>query len=196
MITIDKNNPWILWPESICQHFITKSALDLFDNGEYWKMEIGFSYPNNNISRYDLFAVIPNFTGISIIDGFIYIGNEYSEFSDFINTNIKIESGNENKLVLEHTPNDKMIIYMNGSLVYVIDLEKTPLRQKVKSKLLLGSSDWNYKEKNETDNYTIDFFELKISSKDEMITHHNFNNIVHDKSIDLTENFNIFYKMN
>lgn len=196
MIIINRSNPWILWPESLCQNFIINSALDLFDNNEYWKIDISFLYSDDSTSRYDIFAIIPNFTGISIIDNEIYIGNEYDSFSDFTNTNIQVNKDIKYKLELENVPNKLMNIYINNELVYKINLEDTPLKPKTKSKLILGSSDWNYNKVSTDVDYNLTFFDFKIKSSSEIMTHHNFNNIIHDKSLDLSDNFNLFYKMN
>jgi hypothetical protein len=194
MITISKKNPWILWPDSICQNFIKKSALSCFDNNRYYKIEIEFSYSNYpNKLRHDIFTILPDYTGIFIEDNRLYITNECIGYAKTYCTEIVLIENKKYKLVLEYMPDERMNLFIENSVEYSINLDDDKIKPKSKSILLLGSSTL-ISETDDIEEESVCVYEIKIYDIIELITHHNFNNIINNKSIDLTDNFNLFYK--
>ena len=184
----------MLWTDSICPAFSDKPASNVIAGGEDYTVEIDFEYDNTvGGTRKELFAIVPFYTGISIVNNEIFVGIGNLSGDKFLPTGILVEPNIKTNIQLEHKANQTLKLFINRKEVVSYDLKGDPLKVNTVPQMFIGSGLWP--EGQEEDVEHLKFYELQIRSKTELIAHHKFEEFIHSKSIDLTGNCNFLFKL-
>lgn len=191
MISISRKNPWLFWPNSICPSFSPKSASDAINGGSYYNLEIKFSYTPGN--KKDLFGIVPNYTGFSVVDDRVFLGIGYHDKDDWFAVDYYIKPDTIYTVRFEHKPKNTLDIFINDDAIYSASLVQRPLAVMDNPQMFLGAAYWPTKD--ESDEIDYNLYELKISSENELLAHHTFTKFIHSKSFDITDNCNFIHKL-
>jgi len=199
MINISRRHPWALWPESIAPEFVDKPASGILQGNQYWKIEVEFEYTGANMHlQKDIFCIVPKYTGLSIFEKRIFIGVGHDDKDDWHGTDTFIEPGVRERWTFEHKVNDSLHVYrktetLHNTLVHSYGTKNRPLAV-VEDPIVFIGTDKHIVENQPTETDII-MYEFKISDKEGVIAHHDFEELVHDKSIDKTGNCNLLYNL-
>lgn len=197
MINISRRHPWALWPNSICPSFLTNPAADRLQGDQYWKIDVDFEYTGLNMGlQKDIFCIVPKYTGLSIFEKRVFIGVGHEDQDDWHGTEIFIEPQVREKWTFEHFPKEKIHILRNQEVVLEYDLVERPLGiipAPHEPVLFIGTDKHIVNDQStETD---IVLYEFKISVEEGVICHHDWSEIIHNKSVDKTGNCNFLYEL-
>lgn len=191
MIDISRKHPWLFWPNSICPSFSENLASDILKGDQYYKLEILFSYTPG--TKKDLFGIVPNYTGFSVVDNRVFLGIGYSDKDDWFPVDSYLEPNKQYCLEVEHKPSSTLEYFIDGTSIYKTSLENRPLAVMDNPQMFIGAAYWPTKD--ETDEIDFTLYKLKIYSNIELIAHHTFEKFIHSKSFDLTDNCNFIHKL-
>jgi len=197
MRNISRRHPWALWPNSICPAFLDDPALNYLQGNKYWKIDVEFEYTGENMDKQkDIFCIVPKYTGLSIYEKRIFIGIGHEDKDDWHGTKVFIQPNTKEKWTFEHHPSDKLIVYRNGNQIFEYSLVLRPLAvvEAPKEPIVFVGTDRHtvQDQPKETDIIVYDF---KITNKEGVICHHDWEEIIHGKSVDKTGNCNFLYEM-
>jgi hypothetical protein len=194
MINISRRHPWALWPNSICPAFLDESAVDKLQGDTYWKVDVTFEYTGINMDKQkDIFCIVPKYTGLSIFEKRIFIGVGHDDKDDWHGTSEFIEPNTKESFTFEHFPNDKLVISRNGVKTLEYSLVLRPLAVVDDPIVFIGTD--KHTVQDQSDETDIKFYEFKITTLDGVICHHDWQEIIHAKSVDKTGNCNFLYEM-
>lgn len=191
MISISRKNPWLFWPNSICPAFSDKAAADILKGDQYYKLEIEFTYLG--LGKKDLFGIVPNYTGFSIVDKRVFLGIGFTDKDDWFAIDEYIEPEEKHLVVFIHKPNESLEVVLDSKKVYKADLKERSLAVMDNPQMFLGAAYWPTKD--ESDVIDFNLHRLIISNEKEMLAHHTFEKFIHSKSYDLTDNCNFLHKL-
>ena len=191
---ISRRFPWTLWPNSICPSFIENPALNQLKGDNYYKVDIEFEYTENNFSTMkDVFCIVPKYTGLSVFEKRIFIGIGYYDQDDWIGTDMFIEPNTREKFTYEHFPSDKLVVYRNDEVGFEYKLKERPLGVMSEPIVFIGTN--RHETQDQSEDTDIIVHDFKIYGTEGLICHHDFNEIIHGKSIDKTGNLNFLYQI-
>lgn len=194
MINISRRHPWMLWTDSICPAFSNNPAADTISGANDYVVTLDFEY-NNNVGgvRKELFAIVPFYTGVSVVNNEIFVGIGYESGDVFLPTGYLLEPNTKFRLKLEHTSKQVLKLSIYDKEVVRYDLTNDPLKINTVPQMFVGSGLWPEGQEEDVEDLT--FYELQIHSKKELVAHHKFEKFIHSKSIDLTGNCNFLFKL-
>lgn len=195
MITINKGEPWIFWPSSICDTLPINPANRCINGNHNFSFEIWLELLEIPKSKGTIFAILPDYTGIDIdIEklSMIFDYNGKREYTE-IDNNFKI---NELiKIKFEHLIDKYINIYASETIIYQKNIENLFLGNGGSdSHIIFGAG--NFPKNNFNLNYlkcNLHYFNFSINN--EIISEHDFKKIIHGKSFDLTGNCNFIHKI-
>ena len=199
MISISRRHPWALWPESIAPSFLDKPAVSVLQGDQNWKIEVEFEYTGNNMNlQKDIFCIVPKYTGLSIFEKRIFIGVGHDDKDEWYGTDTFIEPGSRERWTFEHKIGSELKVYrqtepLRNELVYEYGVTNRPLAV-VEDPILFIGTDKHIVD-DQSSKPDIIMYEFKITDKEKVIAHHDFNDLVHDKSVDKTGNCNFLYQL-
>jgi len=191
MISISRKNPWLFWPNSICPSFSSKPASEILKGDKYYKLEIQFSYTPGN--KKDLFGIVPNYTGFSVVDNRVFLGIGYYDQDDWFPLEHFLQPDTVYTLKFEHQPKESLEVFIDNGSIYKSNLIEKPLAVMDNPQMFIGAAYWPTKDESDEIDYKL--FELKISDEQELLAHHKFEKFIHSKSVDLTDNCNFIHKL-
>lgn len=191
MIGISRRQPWLFWPNSICPSFSDKAAADILKGDKYYDLEIEFSF--TGMGKKDLFGIVPNYTGFSVVDKRVFLGIGYHDNDEWFGLEEFIEPGKKHSVKFINKPNESLVVILNSREIYKADLNARPLAIMDNPQMFLGAAYWPTKD--ESDEIDFHLYKLIISSDKEMLAHHTFEKFIHSKSFDLTDNCNFLHKL-
>tara|TARA_B110000483_G_C18165082_1_gene530919 strand:- start:137 stop:724 length:588 start_codon:yes stop_codon:yes gene_type:complete len=194
MINISRRFPWMLWPDSICPSFSKDPILQKVQGDKYWKIEVDFENTTNNFSSMkDVFCFVPKCTSLSILENKLVVGLGYDDMNDRVETNYDIPPGKIFNITYEHFPKDKLLISIYNNKEFEFNLKDKPLAVADNPVIFLGVN--THITQKESEDIDIIVHNFKIYDINGIACHHNFKNIIHGKSVDITGNLNFLYQI-
>tara|TARA_B110000902_G_C14163701_1_gene534102 strand:+ start:219 stop:806 length:588 start_codon:yes stop_codon:yes gene_type:complete len=194
MINISRRFPWMLWPDSICPSFSKDPILQKVQGDKYWKIEVDFENTTNNFSSMkDVFCFVPKCTSLSILENKLVVGLGYDDMNDRVETNYDISPGKIFNITYEHFPKDKLLISIYNNKEFEFNLKDKPLAVADNPVIFLGVN--THITQKESEDIDIIVHNFKIYDTNGIACHHNFKNIIHGKSVDITGNLNFLYQI-
>jgi len=145
------------------------------------------------MGKKDLFGIVPNYTGFSVVDKRVFLGIGYNDKDDWFGLEEFLEPGDKHTVKFIHVPNQSLTVILNQKEVYKADLSQRPLFVMDNPQMFLGAAYWPTKD--ESDEIDFNLYKLIISNDKEMLAHHTFEKFIHSKSYDLTDNCNFLHKL-
>jgi len=196
MLHIQKGNPWLFWPNNICDTFPKDPANKLLTGNN--KFEIYLDVKLNKIrdETGTVFTLLPHYTAIEIHEGrLLFVMMDENKKSRYWDLPTPLCDGVRLKIHLIHIPNTKFDIIINNSNVTNVDLSSIGFAIETNPHIIFGAG--NFPKNNFHLNYTdIELYEFKIMNDNgNIICHHKFEEFIYDKSVDITGNCNFINKL-
>ena len=118
-------------------------------------------------------------------------GDKY--WNDRVETNYDIPPGKIFNITYEHFPKDKLLISIYNNKEFEFNLKDKPLAVADNPVIFLGVN--THITQKESEDIDIIVHNFKIYDTNGIACHHNFKNIIHGKSVDITGNLNFLYQI-
>lgn len=194
MLKIKKGEPWLFWPDSICDTFPENPANRILTGESYFKLTLLFSAPNPSSEQRTIFTIVPCFTGLDLYQNSCTLIVTLEDTTEYFTLPKLFDIGEKVNLVLEHSPKEFLRLFINSELSFELELKGRVLGIDKSPHILLGSG--NFPDKGFNLNYTdLDLFEFKLENNKETLALHKFSEFIFDKSVDLTDNCNFIHRL-
>jgi hypothetical protein len=194
MLNISRGNPWLFWPDSICDSFPETPGNRILTGEHYFKFTLVFTLNDTSDSQKTIFTIVPKFTGLDIYPNSSTLVITCEDKTEYFKLPKLFNVGEKVKCVVEHSPKEFFRLFINDKLIYNLELNGRVFGIEKSPHILLGSG--NFPDKDFNLNYTdLDLFEFKLENSEQVIAHHLFNEFIFDKSVDLTGNCNFIHKL-
>lgn len=192
MLEIRKGNPWIFWPSSICDTFPTDPANKKLNGKHSFKLEFDFTLLDESNEKKTIFSMLPMYSGFDVDNGcdiFLYnIGETQTKVLPKL-----VKVGEKTNIKFEYIYGKRITLYINDK-EYSVDLNEEELGFDESPHIVFGAG--NFPKNGFNLNYTdFNLHTFKLEINDELVSHHEFEKFIHDKSYDLTGNCNFIHKL-
>ena len=200
MLKIEKGEPWILWPNYICDGIIDYPAGRILDGDSNFTFELEFQVDTEIVEgKGTVFAKLPSYFGLDVTpNGFQLLIPEWDETSEefkviTVDNLNKLDIYNKNTIKIEYI-DSVLRIYLGGDEVFTNDYLYTGLPTDNNSHIIFGAG--NFPKNGFNLNYiTLKLFNLHIYKDTNLISHHKFDKFIHNKSYDYSETGNFIHKI-
>jgi hypothetical protein len=194
MLKINKGEPWIFWPNSICETFPENSGNKILSNKHNYTMEMDFVLTDESELDKTLFALVPSYMGLNIVNGGISFTVTFQDDVQYFQLPHIILPHTLVRLKLNHVYNSKLELYVDDEVILNVDLTDKQLGLDSSPHIIFGAG--NFPKNKTNTNYTeFEFHKFKLTSNDEVISDHIFNDFIHEKSVDVSGNCNFLHKI-
>ena len=194
MLKLNKGEPWVFWPSSICDTFPENPGNRVLRGDCYFEFDIRFTLREEPIERKTIFALLPKYTGLDIHPEGMVFAYTTEEETAYINLPSLIKVGEEVLLTVEHQPNRYLKIFINKELVQEINLDNKVFGLDDSPHIIFGAG--NFPKNNFNLNYTsLDLHEFILKGITGVISDHTFEEFIFDKSVDISGNLNFIHKL-
>jgi len=194
MLKLKTGEPWVFWPSSICDTFPEHPGNRILRGDCYFEFDLRFTLREEPVERKTIFALLPKYTGLDIhSEGMVFAYTTEDETS-YINLPALIKVGEEVLLTVEHQPNKYLRIFINKELIEEINLDNKVFGLDDSPHIIFGAG--NFPKNKFNLNYTsLDLHEFILKGITGVISHHTFEEIIFDKSVDISGNLNFIHKL-
>lgn len=193
MLKIKEGEPWIMWPNILGQKFIKDPANRIFDYDGNFSFRLTFELSATVTKKSTLFAKLPSYFGIDLEEyGILLIVTDNKGKTEYLTCNFQWEP--EKKYDLLITKSQEVItLYIDGEALNLYFIEDK-LASDENSHIIFGAG--NFPKNDFNLNYLeVTLHELEIIREEETISKHVFEEFIHGKSYDLTDNCNFLHQI-
>ena len=192
MLEIRKGNPWIFWPSSICDTFPTDPANKKLNGKHSFKLEFDFTLLDDSNEKKTIFSMLPMYSGFDVDNGCdIFLYNIGETKTKVLPKLVKV--GEKTNIKFEYIYGKRITLYINDK-EYSVELNEEELGFDESPHIVFGAG--NFPKNGFNLNYTdFNLHNFKLEVNDELVSHHEFEKFIHDKSYDLTGNCNFIHKL-
>lgn len=192
MLRVEEGSPWAMWPNNLVDNFIDNPANKIFDHEGSFTFNLTFELASPIVKKSALFAKLPSYFGIDLEHDGISFLFTVKEKTDYRFTSFSWETGIEYKLIIIKVKNH-LGISINGTTIVNLILEDK-LDSNDNSHLVFGAG--NFPKNGFNLNYmTLILHKLIITRDAKVISDHDFDTFIHNKSFDKTGNCNFIHKI-
>jgi hypothetical protein len=193
MIHVKKGDPWILFPSSLCDTFPEVPATKVLSGEHDFEINLNCTLLDTVDINATVFAILPKYTGLDIHKNLLFFTVKFEdETSEYFQFPFIIYNGVDMELKLIHKSNRFLRIYINDEEQLNLDLKIKGLYRENNSCIVFGANSYN--DCNENSNITeLNLHEFSLLSKNKLLAHHTFDNIIFNKSVDKTGNLNFIH---
>lgn len=193
MLKIKEGEPWIMWPNILGQKFIKDPANHIFDYEGDFSFKLVFELEKEITRKSTLFAKLPSYLGIDLEEyGMLLIVTDDKGKTEYLSCNFEWEPNRKYELLITKG-NGVITVYIdeNALTLYFIN---DKLAADTNSHIIFGAGNFPKNEFNL--NYLeVILHELEIIRDEETISKHVFEEFIHGKSYDLTDNCNFLHQI-
>jgi hypothetical protein len=193
MLKIDAGEPWVMWPDMLVANFIENPANKILDYDGDFRFILKYELINPVTKKSSLFSKLPSYFGVDLEEnGLTLIITDITGNTDYVFANFTWEVSKIYTLLLLKENNILKIIINNVDILqYKI---KDNLAKDDISHIIFGAGNF---PKN---GFNLNYFSfilhyLLIEKEGIKISEHNFDNFIHNKSFDITNNCNFIHKI-
>lgn len=194
MLTIKRGNPWVFFPQGICDMFPETPGNLLLTGDHYFKFELKFKLLEDTTDQKTLFAIIPRYTGLDIHESKLVFTITYEDGVDHLDMPLVIKPFVNHSIKVLHKPKEAMYLYIDNMLMLNINLTKRKLGVAEKPHIIFGAG--NFPKNGFNLNYVdVELQEFTLYDESSTLAHHLFKEFIFNKSVDLTDNCNFIHKL-
>lgn len=193
MLKIKEGEPWVMWPNNLVDNFIEFPANKIFDYDGNFDFKMVFAFEVPITKKCSLFSKLPDYVGVDIEEyGFTFIYTDENKHTEYVFMDYKWEINTKYELHIKKIKN-VISVYINDSLIFD-EFLKGKLASDDISHIVFGAG--NFPKNNFNLNYfSVILHYLSIKKEGILISEHLFDNFIHNKSFDKTNNCNFIYKI-
>lgn len=194
MRNIKADETWALWPTKICPSFHDLAANQMISGNHNFVLEFEFRINSINGERGTILSVNPNYFVLHYYNEYLSAVHMANNGSPTHNVHqdipYKIKLGQTHKLKIENLDNSGFFVYIDDEKVVSTENFVTTNDPQI----FLGSErfPWLSPDLNSCD---LDLFDFRIYHNNVLVCEHDFENIIHNKFVDLTNNCNFIHKL-
>jgi len=193
MLKIKEGEPWIMWPNILGQKFIKDPANHIFDYEGDFSFKLVFELEKEITRKSTLFAKLPSYLGIDLEEyGMLLIVTDGKGKTEYLSCNFEWEPNRKYELLVTKG-NGVITVYIDGNALTLYFINDK-LAADTNSHIIFGAGNFPKNEFNL--NYLeVILHELEIIRDEETISKHVFEEFIHGKSYDLTDNCNFLHQI-
>lgn len=194
MLNISKGEPWLFWPNSICDSLPEKPANKILSGDQYFRLKLRINLTDTSSIQKTLFTIVPRYTGLDLYEDKMQWTVTCEDVVDYIDLPLLIHPGKEVEIILEHRPKQFFKLFIDNKEVHTVDLSIREFGLSDNPHILIGSG--NFPKNDFNLNFTsFDLLEFELKDNNGVVAHHLFEEFIFDKSVDLTGNCNFLHKI-
>ena len=194
MLKINKGEPWIFWPNSICDVLPENPGNKILTGDQYFKVTFKLVLTDTSFDQKTLFTIVPRYTGLDLYGDSMKLTITCEDTVEYIDLPLLVIPDKETLITVEHEPKEFFRLFINNELVYDYRLEGRSFGLADNPHIIIGAG--NFPKNDFNLNYTeFNLLEFIVEKKDEVLSKHLFQDFIFDKSVDLTENCNFIHKL-
>lgn len=193
MLKIKEGEPWVMWPNNLVDNFIDFPANKIFDYDGNFDFKMVFEFETPIRKKCALFSKLPNYVGVDLVEhGFTFIFTDETNNSEYIYTDYKWEINTKYHLHVKKRKN-VISLYINGSLIFNEFITKKLASDDV-SHIIFGAGNFPKNDFN-LNYFSVILHSVEITKEKDLISKHDFEKFINNKSFDVTNNCNFIYKI-
>lgn len=190
MLSIRNKQPWVFWPTRVCPSFFDLSGNQVIAGKYNFTLEVEFTLIKAYEEKSTILSILPAYTALnyynehmSNIDVPTENGMKWSDIKDIIKLNKK------HKLVFKNRNTSGLSIFIDDTLV--IKVEKYSSVDDPQLVFGAGNFPWHTENHHYCD---LDLHSFKLYHEETLISEHDFEEFIYEKSVDKTGNCNFIHK--
>jgi hypothetical protein len=193
MLKIKEGEPWIMWPNILGQKFIKDPANRIFDYEGNFSFRLVFELDDVIAKKSTLFAKLPSYFGVDLEEyGILLIITDHKGKTEYLTCNFQWDAGKKYELLITKSQ-EVITLYIDGEALNLYFIEDK-LASDENSHIIFGAG--NFPKNDFNLNYLgVTLHELEIIREEETISKHAFEEFIHGKSYDLTDNCNFLHQI-
>ena len=189
---INKGNPFVFWPSSICETFPEKPSNLILSGDEEFSFTVDFTILEETSSQKTIFTLLPRYSGLDVHNNTTIVTITYEDGANYYDIGSIIKPFERYSFTFEHVPKHKLTVFINKKAVVEEDLTKKVLGLSDTPHIIFGAG--NFPKNDFNLNYVdIDLHNFSIRQEGKLITNHNFEEKIFDKFVDTTNNLNFIH---
>ena len=194
MLKIDKGEPWLFWPSSICETFPEKPA-NLILSGEYnFELELSFILKDESQEQKSIFTIVPHYTGLDLYNDQTVFTVTFEDKARYYRLPRTISPHKVTNIRIEHKVKEHFKIFIDKEEVVSESLVDKVLGKCPHPHIIFGAG--NFPKNNFNLNYTdINLLRFSLFQNDSLLADHFFEERIFDKYVDVTGNLNFIHKV-
>jgi len=194
MLKINKGEPWIFWPNSICETFPEDAGNKILSNKLNYTLEIDFVLTDESDLEKTLFALVPRYMGLNINPTNISFTITFQDDVEYYTLEHMVVPNQLTNIKLNHIYKDRFELFLNGEVILNVDLSERELGLDNSPHIIFGAG--NFPKNKTNTNYTeFEFHKFKLITDGRLISEHTFEEFIHNKSVDISGNCNFLHKI-
>lgn len=195
MLHIPPSNPWLFWPNHICDTFPENPANKFLTGDKEFELYVDLKINKVQDVIGTLFTLLPHYTAIDIYNGRLLFTMMYEDKNtQYWDLPVVIYDKVNLKIKWVHQPNNSFTIFINERQVHKVDLKEKSFCNELNPHIIFGAG--NFPKNGFNLNYVdIELNEFKVLHDNKTHCHHKFQKFIFDKSVDITDNCNFINKI-
>lgn len=194
MKNIKTDETWVMWPTSICPSFFDNPGNSAISGNHHFSFELEFKINSFVGERGTILSINPNHFVLHYYDDYlsaIHMGTDGRKRHNVHEDIYKIiKLGKVHKLKVENLYSSEFNAYIDDNKVL-----STKNFNTTKDPQILFGSETISNDGLATNSCDIDLYSFKLYRDEDLISNHDFNNIINNKFVDLTNNCNFIHKI-
>jgi hypothetical protein len=182
-----------MWPNILGQKFIKDPANRIFDYEGDFSFRLVFELDDVIAKKSTLFAKLPSYFGVDLEEyGILLIITDNKGKTEYLTCNFQWDAGKKYELLITKSQ-EVITLYIDGEALNLYFIEDK-LASDENSHIIFGAG--NFPKNDFNLNYLgVTLHELEIIREEETISEHAFEEFIHGKSYDLTDNCNFLHQI-
>lgn len=194
MLSINKGNPWIFWPSSICDTFPENPANKILSGDQSFEFSFDFILRDDSADQKTIFTLVPKYTGLDLFPNQTVITVTYEDGPQYYRLPLIIEPGTNVNVKFDHKPKQYFKVFINKEEVVNEPLLDKTFGLSDAPHIIIGAG--NFPKNNFNLNYTdIDLLRFSVFQDGNILADHFFEEQIFDKFVDITGNLNFIHKL-
>ena len=194
MLNINKGEPWLFWPSSICDTFPENPSNLLLSGDKSFEFTLDFILKDNSIEQKTVFALVPRYTGLDLYKNETVITITYEDKPRYYRLPMMIDIGVNTSIKFDHKPKEYFKVFINKEEVVKESLEDKTFGISEFPHIIFGAG--NFPKNDFNLNYTeLDLLRFSVFQDGNILTDHFFEERIFDKYVDITGNLNFIHKI-
>lgn len=195
MLHIQKGNPWLFWPNHICDTFPEKPGNQKLSGEHNFNLTLEVKVNEVIGQKGTIFCILPRYTALDIYSNkLLFTITQDNNKPSYEELDVKIYDGVILKVKIEHIKNKTFKVFIDGKEVFNWNLEKVPFGKATNPHIIFGAG--NFPANGFNLNYTnLELYNFTLEDDTGIISNHSFKKFIFDKSYDISDNLNFIHKI-